>query len=53
MPGIVGLITKMPRLEAEVQLRRMVGTLRHESFYETGTWIADYVRLRFHATLPG
>jgi len=41
MPGIVGLITKMPRLEAEVQLRRMVGTLRHESFYETGTWIDE------------
>jgi asparagine synthase (glutamine-hydrolysing) len=38
MPGIVGLITKMPRQRAEAQLRQMVGAIRHESFYETGTW---------------
>jgi asparagine synthase (glutamine-hydrolysing) len=38
MPGIVGLITKMPRQRAEVQLRQMVDAIRHESFYETGTW---------------
>jgi asparagine synthase (glutamine-hydrolysing) len=38
MPGIVGLITKMPRRRAELQLRQMVGAIRHESFYETGTW---------------
>jgi asparagine synthase (glutamine-hydrolysing) len=38
MPGIVGLITKMPRQRAEVQLRQMVEAIRHESFYETGTW---------------
>ena len=41
MPGIVGLITKMPREQAEPQLRRMVETLRHESFYVTGTWIDE------------
>src|ERR1022692_2924762 len=41
MPGIVGLITKMPRVWAEPQLRRMVETLRHESFYVTGTWIDE------------
>src|SRR6266851_1636618 len=41
MPGIVGLITKMPRLWAEPQLRRMVDALRHESFYKTGTWIDE------------
>lgn len=39
MPGIVGLITAMPRGWAEPQLRRMVESLRHESFYRTGTWI--------------
>src|SRR5687767_4185795 len=38
MPGIVGLITKMPRQRAESQLRQMVDSIRHESFYETGTW---------------
>jgi asparagine synthase (glutamine-hydrolysing) len=41
MPGIVGLITKMPRELAERELLRMVGTLRHEQFYSTGTWIDE------------
>ncbi|HWY53285.1 MAG TPA: asparagine synthase-related protein [Terriglobales bacterium] len=41
MPGIVGLITKMPREQAERELQRMVATLRHESFYKTGTWIEE------------
>jgi asparagine synthase (glutamine-hydrolysing) len=38
MPGIVGLITKMPGERAQHELHRMVETIRHESFYETGTW---------------
>src|SRR5271169_3049122 len=41
MPGIVGLVTKMPRKRAEVKLSRMVEALHHESFYETGTWIDE------------
>lgn len=41
MPGIVGLITKMPRERAEAELLRMVETLRHESFYVTGTWVDE------------
>lgn len=41
MPGIVGLITKMPRSRAEEELSRMVTTLCHESFYEKGTWISE------------
>jgi asparagine synthase (glutamine-hydrolysing) len=41
MPGIVGLVTKMPREWAEPQLLRMVEALRHESFYSTGTWIEE------------
>ncbi len=41
MPGIVGLITKMPRSWAEPQLLRMVETLRHESGYTTGTWVDE------------
>jgi asparagine synthase (glutamine-hydrolysing) len=38
MPGVVGLITRMPRERAETELRRMMAPLRHESFYEVGTW---------------
>jgi asparagine synthase (glutamine-hydrolysing) len=41
MPGIVGLVTQMPRQRAESELRRMVESIRHESFYETGTWIDE------------
>lgn len=38
MPGIVGIISKIPSDRAERELRRMVETMRHESFYESGTW---------------
>ena len=38
MPGIVGLITKMPGERAKAEVLRMVQSLRHESFYLTGTW---------------
>lgn len=38
MPGIVGLITKIPRARAEQKLLEMLSTLRHEPFYVTGTW---------------
>jgi asparagine synthase (glutamine-hydrolysing) len=41
MPGIVGLITKLPRERAERELLRMVEALRHESSYVTGTWIDE------------
>jgi asparagine synthase (glutamine-hydrolysing) len=41
MPGIVGLITKLPRAQAEPQLLQMVAALRHETFYEAGTWIDE------------
>lgn len=41
MPGIVGLITSLPREQAERQLTSMVNTLRHEQFYVTGTWIDE------------
>src|SRR5271156_5624070 len=41
MPGIVALITKMPREVALPQLLRMVEVLRHESFYTVGTWIDE------------
>ena len=41
MPGMVGLLTEMPRTWAEPQLLRMVEAICHESFYETGTWIDE------------
>jgi asparagine synthase (glutamine-hydrolysing) len=41
VPGIVGLISKLPREQAERQLATMVNTLRHEPFYVTGTWIDE------------
>src|SRR5215472_17155012 len=41
MPGIVGLITKIPREWAEPQLLRMSALLRHEPFYVTGTWVDE------------
>jgi asparagine synthase (glutamine-hydrolysing) len=45
MPGLVGLITKLPREQAEAQLLRMLATLRHESFYVSGTWIDESLGL--------
>jgi asparagine synthase (glutamine-hydrolysing) len=41
MPGIVAIITRKPREQAIPQLMRMVESLRHESFYTTGTWIDE------------
>lgn len=41
MPGIVGIITKMPRERAERELLQMVEALRHENFYVTGTWVDE------------
>jgi asparagine synthase (glutamine-hydrolysing) len=38
MPGLVGLVTRMPPPRAELELLRMVEALRHENFYVTGTW---------------
>jgi len=43
MPGIVGLITKMPHEWAEPQLLQMVRSIRHETFYTTGTWMEESV----------
>src|SRR5712691_2989959 len=43
MPGIVGLLTKMPIEWAKPQLLRMIEAIRHESFYRTGTWIDESV----------
>ena len=41
MPGLVGIITKMPRERAENELHRMVGAIYHERSYSTGTWVDE------------
>ncbi len=41
MPGICGLITRKPRGQAARELASMVETLKHESFYVTGTRIDE------------
>jgi asparagine synthase (glutamine-hydrolysing) len=38
LPGIVGLVSQMPPERAEAQLRQMTEAIRHESFYNSGTW---------------
>lgn len=38
MPGIVGLMTEMPATRARPELARMLESVKHESFYSTGTW---------------
>jgi asparagine synthase (glutamine-hydrolysing) len=38
LPGIVGLFTNRPAADAEQELREMLQTLCHESFYISGTW---------------
>jgi asparagine synthase (glutamine-hydrolysing) len=54
MPGIVGLITKMPRQKAEVELGRMVKAICHESFYNSGMLIDESLGVYVGWTaLPG
>jgi asparagine synthase (glutamine-hydrolysing) len=38
LPGLVGIITKRPKAEAESELRQMLETMLHESFYISGIW---------------
>lgn len=41
MPGIVGLIARMRREDAERELLLMTEALRHEDFYVTGLWVEE------------
>ena len=45
MPGLVGLVTKMPQERAEAELLRMVASLRHEQSYVCGTWMDESLGL--------
>jgi len=38
MPGIAGLITRLPREQAEAALLQMVRAMHHEPAWDTGTW---------------
>lgn len=38
MPGIVGIITKLPRPRPEAELAGMIAVMLHEPFYVSGTW---------------
>jgi asparagine synthase (glutamine-hydrolysing) len=54
MPGLVGLITKVPRARAEAELSRMLAAIRHESFYCVGTWSDESLGVYLGWTeLPG
>src|SRR5260221_12150143 len=41
MPGIVGLVTRMPRQRAEAELRRMLGVIGHAPSYQQRAWIDE------------
>jgi len=41
MPGLVGIISRMPRERVLAQLNRMMQALQHEPFYETGLWMDE------------
>jgi asparagine synthase (glutamine-hydrolysing) len=43
VPGIVGLVTQLPREQAERELLQMVKCLCHERFYVTGTWLDESI----------
>jgi len=41
MPGIVGLITKLPAEQAQPTLGRMLSVMRHQPSYAIGTWVDE------------
>jgi hypothetical protein len=43
----------LPEQDRSLARAEVADLLRPVLVDETGTWIADYVRLRFRATLPG
>lgn len=45
MPGIVGIITRMPPEMATDQLQRMVRSMLHEPFYVSGSWADEELGL--------
>lgn len=45
MPGIVGIISRMPRERAADQVQRMVASMLHEPFYVSGSWCDEELGL--------
>jgi asparagine synthase (glutamine-hydrolysing) len=45
MPGLVGLITRMPRERAEADLLCMIAALCHETTYVSGSWSEESLGL--------
>ncbi|MBS3917367.1 MAG: hypothetical protein KG012_00625 [Deltaproteobacteria bacterium] len=43
MPGITGIISKTPKEKSEKDLQLMVGSMLHESFYTSGTYINSQI----------
>jgi asparagine synthase (glutamine-hydrolysing) len=43
MPGIVCIVTKMPRQKAEAELLQMIESIRHESSCLTGIWVDESI----------
>lgn len=41
MPGIAGIISKRPRLENRQAIEAMVASMKHESFYSSGTHVDE------------
>jgi asparagine synthase (glutamine-hydrolysing) len=41
MPGIVGLITQLPRTQSEAQLLRMLQAIHHDSSCAIGMWVDE------------
>jgi asparagine synthase (glutamine-hydrolysing) len=53
MPGIVGLLTGMPRRRAEPQLLDMLASMWHEPSYQIGTWIDESLGVYVGWTVRG
>lgn len=45
MPGIVGIISRMPRVIAAQQVQHMVDAMLHEPFYVSGSWADEELGL--------
>jgi asparagine synthase (glutamine-hydrolysing) len=45
MPGLAGLVTRMPKQRAQRKLREMLAVMHHESFYLTRMWADEELGL--------
>ena len=52
MPGLVGLITRLSRQDAELRLQKMMKEVHHEDFYDSGTWSDESLGVYVGWNLP-